>query len=279
MNNQAALPALPRRLIVCADDFALHAGVSQGIVQLAAQGRLSATSALVLAPRWAQDAPRLREWRGHLDVGLHLDWTSAFARAQGHGQPLARLMAQALLGRLRAEQARPVIERQLDAFEAHWQAPPDHVDGHQHVQQFAGIREALVQVLQARYGRQPRLPYLRVSRPSPGAPGLKPRLIAAMGANALEMIAKDAGVARAGVLFGIYDFGGDEAAFARRIAAWLAGAPDGALLMCHPATATAAPDAISPARQRELAFLASPAWPQALALAGLQLARGGEVLA
>lgn len=268
-----------RRLIVCADDFALHAGVSQGIVQLAAQGRLSATSVLVLAPRWAQDAPRLREWRGRLDVGLHLDWTSAVARAQGHGQPLARLMAQALLGRLRAEQARPVIERQLDAFEAHWQAPPDHVDGHQHVQQFAGIREALVQVLQARYGHLPRRPYLRVSRPPPGARGLKSRLIAAMGADALELIAAEAGVARAGPLFGIHDFEGDEAACARRMTVWLAQVPDGALLMCHPALAAAAPDAIGLARQREMAFLASPAWPQALARAGVRLARGSEVLA
>jgi predicted glycoside hydrolase/deacetylase ChbG (UPF0249 family) len=34
--------------------------------------------------------------------------------------------------------ARVVIERQLDAFEAHWKAPPDYVDGHQHVQQIDG---------------------------------------------------------------------------------------------------------------------------------------------
>jgi len=268
-----------RRLIVCADDFALHAGVSQGITQLAAQGRLSATSVLALAPGWPQDAPRLRELRGQLDVGLHLDWTSDFARTRGHGQPLGRLMAQALLGRLHPDQARLVIERQLDAFEAHWQAPPDHVDGHQHVQQFAGIRDALVQVLQVRYGSQPRRPYLRVSRPPPGVPGLKPRLIAALGANALEIIAKEAGVARAGTLFGIYDFAGDEAAYGRRMAAWLADASDGALLMCHPAVTALASDPIGPARLRELAFLASPAWPQALALAGLRLARGGEVLA
>ena len=278
--TDAAAPGVElRRLIVCADDFALHAGVSQGIVQLAAQGRLSAASALVLAPCWAQDAPRLREWRGRLDVGLHLDWTSDFARAQGHGRPLARLMAQALLGRLRAEQARPVIERQLDAFEAHWQAPPDHVDGHQHVQQFAGIREALVQVLQARYGHQLRRPYLRVSRPPLGARGLKSRLIAGMGADALELIAKEAGLARASALFGTYDFKGDVAAYARRMAAWLADAPDGAILMCHPATASTALDAISRARQLELAFLASPAWPQALTVAGLRLARGGDMLA
>ena len=92
------------------------------------------------------------------------------------------------------------------------------------------------------------------------------------------MIAREEGLARASALFGVYDFKGDVAAYARHMAAWLADAPDGALLMCHPATA-AASDVIGPARQRELAFLASPAWPQALALAGLRLARGGDVLA
>lgn len=279
MTAAAAPVGTGRRLIVCADDFALHSGVSQGITQLAAQGRLSATSVLVLAPGWPQDAPRLRELRGQLDVGLHLDWTSAFARAQGHGRPLSGLMVQTLLGRLHPDQARPVIERQLDAFEAHWQAPPDHVDGHQHVQQFAGIRDALVQLLQVRYSSQPRRPYLRVSRPPAGAPGLKPRLIAALGADALEKIAKEAGVPRARTLLGIYDFAGDEAAYGRRMAAWLADAPDGALLMSHPAATALPSDPIGAARLCELAYLASPAWPQALARAGLQLARGAEALA
>ena len=267
-----------RRLIVCADDFALHAGASQGITQLAAQGRLSATSALVLSPRWALDAPRLRDLRGQLDVGLHLDWTSAFARAQGHGRPLARVMARALLGGLRPDQARPVIEQQLDAFEAYWQAPPDHVDGHQHVQQFAGIRTALVQALLARYGRGP-MPYLRISRPARPRAELKSRLIASLGADALENIAKNAGVTRARALFGTYDFGRNEAAYARRMTAWLADVPDGAILMCHPAGPAPAQADSAAARQAELAYLAGPRWPEALARAGVQLARGAAALA
>ena len=275
-----AAPVEPvRRLIVCADDFALHAGVSQGVLELAKQGAVSATSALVLSPRWPQDALRLRELSGRLDVGLHLDWTSDFACAQGHGRPLTRLMAHAQLGRLRAEQARPVIERQLDAFEAHWQAPPDHVDGHQHVQQFAGIRDALVQVLQARYGGAQHRPYLRVSRPSAGTASLKHRLIAGMGADALEIIATKAGLTRAGKLFGIYGFEGDGVAYARSMAFWLGASPDGALLMCHPAAEAPPTDRIGAARQREMAYLASPAWPQALAHAGIRLARGVDALA
>ena len=140
-----------------------------------------------------------------MDVGLHLDWTSAFAVAAGHGQPLPALMARAALGGLRANAVRTAVERQLDAFEAQWQAPPDHIDGHQHVQQFRGIREALVEAVQRRYPVQP--PWLRV-------------------------------------------------------------------LMCHPAERAGADDPIGAARVREGAYLASAAFAQALADAGVRLARG-----
>ncbi|MEO7954299.1 MAG: ChbG/HpnK family deacetylase, partial [Polaromonas sp.] len=125
-----------KRLILCADDFALNAPVSEGIAALARAGRLSATSAMVLSPRWAADAALLRELRGQIDIGLHLDWTSGFARAAGHGMSLSAAMLKAVLGGFDQAAARTVIARQLDAFESVWQAPPDHIDGHQHVQQF-----------------------------------------------------------------------------------------------------------------------------------------------
>jgi propionyl-CoA carboxylase alpha chain len=43
-----------RRVVLCADDFAISAPVSQAIVQLAQTQRLSATSAMVLSPRAAE---------------------------------------------------------------------------------------------------------------------------------------------------------------------------------------------------------------------------------
>src|SRR5512133_449354 len=139
-------------LILCADDFAVNTSASAGIAKLAARGRISATSVMVLSPRWAQDAALLQDLRGRIDVGLHLDWTSDFALAAGHGLSLGAAMRKAVFGGFDRTAARSIIELQLDAFEAQWQAPPDYVDGHQHVQQFAGIRQALVQVLSSRYG-------------------------------------------------------------------------------------------------------------------------------
>lgn len=268
-----------RRIILCADDFAVNASASQGIAELAQAGRLSATSAMVLSPRWAHDVALLQPLRGRLDVGLHLDWTSEFAVAQGHGLSLGHAMRRALLGGFDPVAARAVIDHQLDRFEQHWQAPPDYVDGHQHVQQFDGIRQALVQALAQRYGQTPQRPYLRVSKAPRGQADLKAWVIAAMGASALEKIAARLGVARATALLGIYSFDGDEVAYGHAMAQWLAQAPRGSIIMCHPARAAEAGDEIGAARAREFAYLSGPAFPAALAQAGVALARGAQALA
>ncbi|MCX7256123.1 MAG: ChbG/HpnK family deacetylase [Polaromonas sp.] len=270
-----------KRLILCADDFAIHAAASEGIAALARAGRLSATSVMVLSPRWAADAALLQDLRGRIDVGLHLDWTSDFARAAGHGLSLRGAMLRALLGGFDRAAARAVIERQLDAFEAVWQAPPDHIDGHQHVQQFAGIREALVEALQARYPatggaeRRPQLrPYLRLSTGTATDNRFKTRLISGMGAAALARLAGAAGIACAPALSGIYDFDGSAESYAQRMARWLQDAPEAAIVMCHPALHAEAGDEIGPARAWEYAYLASDAFAQALEGAGVALARG-----
>jgi len=266
-------------VILCADDFAVHAPASLGIAQLAALGRISATSAMVLSPRWRQDVALLHDLRERIDVGLHLDWTSDFAMGAGHGLSLKAAMLKAAIGGFdsTAERSvtRGVIERQLDAFEAQWQAPPDYVDGHQHVQQFAGIREALVQALASRYGgSRGRQPYLRISRAPSGHADLKSRVIAAMGASALETIADHAGMTRASALLGIYDFAGDQARYGRRMDGWLNAAPAGSIIMCHPALSPEPGDVIGVARAQEFAYFSSADFPVALAQARVQLVRG-----
>jgi predicted glycoside hydrolase/deacetylase ChbG (UPF0249 family) len=276
--RRPVMPAPPtaarRSLVLCADDFAQDEGCTEAIVRLAAAGRLTATSAMVLSPRWQADASRLAPLRDRLDVGLHLDWTSPFALAAGHGRPLGALMLAALAGRIDPRQARGEIERQLDAFEAAWGAPPDHVDGHQHVHQFAGIREPLVQVLAARWPGE-RRPWLRISRPVGAGRGAKSALITLMGAGALSRLATAAGLPHGAVLGGVYDFQGDVHRYAGLMGQWLAGSPDHAVLMCHPAAAPAPGDGIAAARIREFAVLSTldPSVHQ------VRLARGRDLFA
>lgn len=262
-------------VVLCADDFAVHAAASGGIVALAAQGRLTATSAMVLSPRWPQDVALLRDVRGRLDVGLHLDWTSDFAVAAGHGLGLGAAMRKAVLGGFDRTAAREIIERQLDAFEAHWQAPPDHIDGHQHVQQFAGIRDALVAVVSRRYGQH--APYLRISQAPDRLRSFKGRVIAALGARALQDLAGQARIPVAGALAGMYNFEGGGAAYAARMAGWLQSAPAATLIMCHPARQAEAGDAIGPARVWEFDYLRGEAFVRDLSTAGVQLSRGAAL--
>lgn len=269
----------PKPLVLCADDYAQDARVSRAILDLARQGRLAATSAMVLSPRWPGDAAPLAELRGQIDVGLHLDWTSPYAQAAGHGLALSAAMRRALLGGFERGGARVAIERQLDAFEARWRAAPDHVDGHQHVQQFAGIREPLVELLARRYGTH--APWLRLSRTPPGQRDLKSRVIAWMGAGTLATLAAQSGIACARRLSGVYDFTGGAPRYARLMARWLKTSPAATVLMCHPGTdepdGAAPPDPIAPARAAEWRYLASPAFADALADARVVLARGSAL--
>ena len=276
--GQVASQSAVKGVIICADDFAVHHSASAGIAELARLGRISATSAMVLSPQWPQDVALLQDLRGQIDVGLHLDWTSDFAKAAGHGLSLGAAMRRAVLGGFDQAQAATVIERQLDVFEAHWQAVPDYVDGHQHVQQFAGIRQALVAVLARRYGQQSVKPYLRISRPPPGTADLKGRVIAWMGADTLENIATSQGITWATGLLGIHDFRGSPADYARLMARWLAQAPVGIIIMCHPAQACEPADEIGVSRVQEFAYLAGPEFAAALDEAGVMPVRGRQVL-
>jgi predicted glycoside hydrolase/deacetylase ChbG (UPF0249 family) len=265
----------PMRLVLCADDYAVHAPASAGILELARRGRLSATSVMVLSSRWPADAAPLRELRGLLDVGLHLDFTSPMAGAAGYGRSLAGMMWRSLwpLGAALRRQWREAIERQCDAFEHHWQQAPDHVDGHQHVQQFAGLRDLLLEVLTRRYDQRP---WLRVSQVAQS--DWKATIITHWGAQPWQQRLRAAGWRGLAPLRGAYEFPGGQEAYARCMRGWLAQArQDGGVIMCHPAQGVETDDAIGAARAWEFAYLSSDAFAHDLSAAGVSLARGSAL--
>ena len=231
---------------------------------------------MALSPLWQQHAPALRELQGTIDVGLHLDWTSEFAQQAGWGQGLAAVMWRSLSGGLDAPRVREAIERQFDAFETVWQAPPDHVDGHQHIQQFDGLREVLCEVLLRRYGQSKQKPWLRISQTHKA--GFKGALISWMGANSLSDWANAQNWPFVSPLLGVYGFDGTMDDYARRMQGWLADAAHletTALIMCHPALQGEQGDAIGSARANEFAYLSSDEFVAHLNQAQVQLVRGG----
>lgn len=264
-----------KSIVLCADDYALNNSVSQGIVALARRQRLSATSVMTLSPLWERHAPALRELQGTIDVGLHLDWTSEFAQQAGWGQALGAVMWRSLRRGFDVSRVREAMERQFDAFEKAWQAPPDHVDGHQHIQQFGGLREVLCDVLVRRYGSSIQQPWLRISRTHHA--GFKGALISWMGANSLTDWAFAQNWPVVSPLLGVYGFEGTTQDYARRMQGWLREASQldtTALVMCHPALEGEAGDAIGNARANEFAYLSGDDFAADLHQAHMQLVRG-----
>jgi predicted glycoside hydrolase/deacetylase ChbG (UPF0249 family) len=145
-------------VILCADDYAMTAGVSRGIIELAQSRRLSATSALVTLERWSGDAKPIAGVRDRIAVGLHIDLTLGkplgpmpSLAPEGRFPSLRQVLARALTGRIDQEDIAAEVTRQLDRFEDATGFPPDHVDGHQHVHALPAIRNGVLKALARRF--------------------------------------------------------------------------------------------------------------------------------
>lgn len=238
-----------KRVILCVDDFGLKPEVNEAVAELVDLGLVTATGCLSQAPAWREGAALLKGTRrARLDVGLHLNLTERFPPA-GHGaspwvMPLGALIARALLRRLDERTLHQAVVAQLDAFESVWGAPPDFVDGHQHVHQLPQVRDVLLSELLRRYGPATtgRLPWLRCTAAPRGTGGLdfKARVIESLGAPAFARRARAAGFTLNGALLGVYGFDAEGPAYEQRVRGWLSQAREGDVLMMHPARPAAA---------------------------------------
>ena len=256
-------------IALCADDYAQHRGIDDAVCALLEQRRLSAVSCMSTAPRWSElSAPRLREQAAGdagADIGLHLNLTETFG-----AQPisLGGLIVKSYTRWLDRDALRSGLAHQFDAFEAAMGRAPDFVDGHQHVHQLPQVSEAVMELLERRYGA--RKPWVRNTVPAPGVMGAKPAMLRMLGGVALARRLKAAGIATNAGFGGVYGF--DSGDYAGLFDEWLASAANGTLLMCHPAASTCAHDPIGRQRLVEYRFFSSDAFPALLAARGIRLA-------
>jgi chitin disaccharide deacetylase len=252
------------RFILCADDYAQNGAISEAIVDLAGQGRLSATSAMTTSPFWPGEAHAIMALRDTVAVGLHLNLT--------HGAPLGPMtglapsglfpeigpvIAASLTRQLDAVEIRAEIDRQLDAFEDAAGAPPDHIDGHQHVHTLPTVRRALIAALVRRYPGRPIL----LRTPSDHQIAMAQRgtvpkaLVVAALSTGFARMARKAGFLTNHGFAGFSDFSdkpyGDEFARFQR-------APGKRhLVMCHPGMDGSTDDPIAARRPFEYEYLKS----------------------
>lgn len=271
------------RIVVCADDYGLTPGVSRGIRELLASRRISATSVMTGSEFWPSEAGALKDVAGDADIGLHVTLTDqrplgpmpSFA-PDGRFPPLAAVFRAGLLRRLPLVEIEAELERQVEAFEAHYGAPPAHIDGHHHMHQLPGVRDIVVRIAARVSGRRT---WVRSCSANPllisrrGVAPFKAAVIGALGAGIARRAAKW-GVATNKGFSGAYDFSAERRSLRDLFARFLWGLGPGGLVMCHPGHADAAlaeRDIMTKAREAELAFLVSDAWPELLAERKLEL--------
>jgi chitin disaccharide deacetylase len=264
-----------KRLILCADDYALAPGVSRAIRELAAAGRLNATSVMTPGPDLAAEADRLLAVAPHgFQIGLHVTLTGGlvplaaprWAMAEGIGSLLMR----SHLRRLDRAAVAAEVEAQMQAFIAAFGTPPAFVDGHQHAHLLPGIREIVVAAAER---HAPGAWIRQCSGPGGAGQGVKGRVIAGLSRGLRRLLARH-GVATNPAFSGAYDFR-RAADFAAIFPTFLSRLPDGALVMVHPGHVDEAlrrADPVHEPREREYAYLAGDAFPGDLSAGGFTLA-------
>lgn len=258
----AALPSR-RRIAVCADDFGLTRGANAAILELGSLGALSATSVAVDGPVLGDDIMALRSLRDRISVGLHLNLTEnpRFPTLRG----VKSWILATWLRRIDPGQLAREIDLQLDRFETLLEGPPTHVDGHEHVHQFPGVREPLLAAIVRRYGRSTAL---RCTWPREYR-GAKAAVIGLLGSRALRRGIASLDLRCNSDFAGVYDLA-STSDFGSRMDAWLASLQDGGLVMCHPESTEGS---ASPARQNEYQFFRSTEWPLLLKNRNVELVR------
>ena len=271
-----------RHIRLCADDYGISPGVNAAILDLVARRRINAASAMVVAPSFSTSAAiALRDAAGkHAAIGLHLTLTAPF-RPLSHGfaplrhaafLSLPAMMRRAHLRALRPEWLTIEIMHQVEAFQSAFGRAPDFVDGHQHVQLFPQIGDALLRVV------KDAAPNAWVRQCGRGLPAhrrfadRKALLLDALSRRFRKLAARH-GVRTNPGFAGAYGFraGAD---YAKLFAKFLDHLPDGGVVMCHPGEADAELrrlNSLTDLRDREYAFFLGEDFPRLLKHRGVAL--------
>jgi predicted glycoside hydrolase/deacetylase ChbG (UPF0249 family) len=275
----------PRRIWLCADDYGISPAVNAAIRDLLARRRINATSVMVAAPslhrKEARALAALIDAGERLAIGLHLTLTAPFHPLSKDFVPLredaflsvGNMLVQASLHRLDRNALRTEVLNQVRMFIHAFDREPDFIDGHQHVQLFPQVREAVLtvakDVTRNAWVRQcgSVIPLAQRWRDPKGM--LVDRL-----SRSFRRQAQALGVRTNPAFAGTYSYH-EEADFAALFPSFLEGLPDGSVVMCHPGCVDAELrrlDPLTTLREREYAFLGDDAFPQVLARQGVALA-------
>ena len=274
-----------KRILVCADDFALNEGVSTAIIELLNNRAISATSCMVTSPLWPEWGPRLKALATTADIGLHLDLTEftplSAPLADGLHQPLS--IGQTIIKAYSRQLPLAALVReftlQLQRFYEVMGFNPHFIDGHQHIHQFPRIRDALLIACKDHF-KNSTVPPLRLVNGYPFFSSLRDSalklLIHTLGRNAFKRALDKAKLCYYKDFKGIYVFKG-EPNTALLFKQFIQQISPGGIIMCHPGHHST--DGIGHIREQEYVFLNSAAWQTLLQTEKVELCRYQQLTA
>ena len=269
--------ATPRRIWLCADDYGLAEGVNRAIRDLISRGRLNATSVMVVGPAIGRsevtELQAVAAASPRCAIGLHATLTAPFRPLSLHFRPVdgglflpfQTLLRSGLLRRLDRGMIEDELLVQFAAFKDLFGRAPDFVDGHQHAQLFPQVRDAfLAAVKEAAPGAWVR----QGGRLQPLAKrlGAPKALVLDVLSAQFRKRAAAAGIAFNPAFAGAYDFT-KSPDFGDLMRQFIAGMPEGGLVMCHPGfvdDTLASLDPLTTQREAEHAYLAGSEFPPLL---------------
>jgi chitin disaccharide deacetylase len=257
-----------RRIWLCADDYGISPGVNRAIRDLIENGRLNATSAMVVGPAIGRDEvsalTEAAKANPRCVIGLHVTLTAPFRPLTMHFRPVegglflphATLLRRGLMGRLDRELIHTEVMEQLAAFADLFGRAPDFVDGHQHAQIFPGVRTAFVEAVKQ---AAPNAWIRQCGRDRPWAQRLdSPKaLVLDVLSTQFRKRATHAKLAFNPAFAGAYDFT-QRHDFGVLMRQFVEGMPEGGLVMCHPGfvdDVLTSLDPLTVQREREYEFL------------------------
>jgi chitin disaccharide deacetylase len=273
------------RIWLCADDYGISPAVNAAIRDLVARGRINATSVMTVAPSFSSADARaldaLNAGERRVAIGLHVTLTAPFrpqsdafgTLPDGVFPSLEATLVQACLQRLNTNALAAEVASQVRAFVAHFGRAPDFIDGHQHVQLFPQVRDAVLTVAKRdapeawvrQCGRAPPFAY---------SIGDHKGLLLDVLSRGFRRRATQLGVRTNPAFAGTYAFG-SQADFAATFPRFLERMPDDGVVMCHPGfidDELKKLDPLTTLREQEYAFFADAAFPTLLARHGIALA-------
>lgn len=261
--------------VLCADDFALSTGSSLGIISLLEKSRLSAVSCVVNTSLWPEQSQKLLPFLDRVDVGLHFNLTegSWVSNPGIHNIGLKQLILKAYTHRLSIKLIMQELLAQIRSFTQMTGQTPNFIDGHQHIQQLPGVRQAILSWFTTQLDNNKT--YLRCSYLShlSGNNTIKRWMINRLGAKSLRAQLTKSSIRYNKTFSGVYDFS-PQANYRKLFQHFLSETNYQGIIMCHPAKGFDAEDPHTLARQKEWQYLISDDFVDDCLAADMMLSRG-----